>query len=94
MRKLSFQVSNIIGKHLFQVAIHINNDGNGYSRFSCGNGYAEQAEEMAFQLSGEKITVEYREIDVGCIKHQFYRNQQSQQVFAGKESVDAVLMTR
>ena len=38
---------------------------------------------------GKKITVEYREIDVGCIKHQFYRNQQSQQVFAGKESVDA-----
>lgn len=84
MRKLSFQVSNIIGKHLFQVAIHINNDGNGYSRFSCGNGYAEQAEEMAFQLSGEKITVEYREIDVGCIKHQFYRNQQSQQVLRVK----------
>jgi len=26
------------------------------ARFSCGNGYAEQAEEMAFQLSGEKIT--------------------------------------
>jgi NADH:ubiquinone oxidoreductase subunit K len=51
VRKLSFQVSNIIGKHLFQVAIHINNDGNGYSRFSCGNGYAEQAEEMAIIIN-------------------------------------------
>ena len=37
----------------------------------------------------EKITIEYCKIDVCCVQHKLYRDEQGKQVLAGKESVDS-----
>ena len=74
---------------MLDVAVYIDDDGNGYGSLGGCNGDAEQAEKVSFQLPREQVTVEYGEIDVRGIQHQFHRDEEGKQVLTGEESVHA-----
>ena len=45
---LTFQIVDVIGQNLAQIAIYIDDDGYRYGSFGCGNGNAEQSKEVTF----------------------------------------------
>lgn len=86
---LPLEVGNIVRLHVTDVAVHIDNDGNGHRRFGRRDGNPEQAEEMPLERVGEQIAAEHRKVDIRGIEHQLHRDEQRQQILPCEEAVDA-----
>lgn len=69
-RHLPFKFVQLVHLYAADIAIDVNHDGNGHSRFGCRDGNGEQGEEVTFQSAGKQETVEYREVDVRSIQYQ------------------------
>ena len=77
------------GADVADVAVDIDDDGDGHGGLRGADSDGEQGEEEPFELLGEEEAVEDHEIDVHRVENQLDRNQHRQQVAARDESVNA-----
>ena len=84
----TLQVADIIRLDIPDITVHIYHNGNGHSRFRRRDGNAEEREEMAFERTRIKITVEHGKVDVRGIQHQFHGDERGQQVASREKAVN------
>ena len=57
---LLFHLLNVVHFGVSKLAVHVDDNGNGYSGFTGSNGYYKQGKKQSLGLSGKKISIEVR----------------------------------
>jgi len=78
--RLVFHLLNAVHAVTVEVAINIDDDGNGDSRFSGSNTNGKERKEEAIELSGVENAVECSKVDVNGIQDQLGGDKHGYQV--------------